>query len=140
MQTEQRSPYGAANEVHFEVRGNPPLKGEAMSVFNANHGQASRVRALLQAAQRAAEDQEFAQILEGGVSLDVVARSPSGDGANIIGGIADVLEDKAGRRSSIQHLGDLAAVWFYRNDKQLRQISYREEPGECSYTVTVRAL
>ncbi|BBY05413.1 hypothetical protein MNVI_07310 [Mycobacterium noviomagense] len=64
---------------------------------------------------------------------------PAGDAANIVGGIADVLENKS-HRSSIEHLGDLAAVWLYRNDKQIKQITYRENPGECSYTVTVRAL
>jgi hypothetical protein len=133
---------GAANEVCFEVRGNPPLKGEAISVFNPKHGQAERIRALLQVAQRACQEQGFVPIVMGSVALGVIARSPTGDAANIIGGIADVLEDKPGRyyRSSIDHLGDLAAVWFYRDDKQIKQISYREEPGECSYTVTVRAL
>jgi len=132
----------AANEVCFEVRGNPPLKGEAISVFNAKHGQAERIRALLQAAQRACQEQGFVPVDEGSVALGVIARSPAGDAANIVGGIADVLEDKPSRhyRSSIDHLGDLAAVWLYRDDKQIKQITYREEPGECSYTVTVRAL
>jgi hypothetical protein len=139
-QASQDSEHGAANEVCFEVRGNPPLKNETISMFNATHGQADRIRALLQAAQRACQEQEFVQIVEGGVALDVIARSPTGDGANIIGGIADVLEDKSGRGIAIEHLGDLAAVWIYRNDKQLKQISYREESGEHSYTVTVRAL
>lgn len=139
-QASQDSKHGAANEVRFEVRGSPPLKNEAISVFNAKHGQADRIRALLQAAQRACQEQGFVPIVEGSAALDVVARSPIGDAANIIGGIADVLEDKRTRRSAIEHLGDLAAVWCYRNDKQLKQISYREESGECSYTVTVRAL
>jgi hypothetical protein len=139
-QASQDSEHGAANEVCFEVRGNPPLKNEAISVFNATHGQPDRIRALLQAAQLACQEQGFVPIVEGSAALDVIARSPTGDAANIIGGIAYVLEDKPGRRSAIDHLGDLAAVWFYRNDKQLKQISYREESGECSYTVTVRAL
>ena len=139
-QASRDSEHGAANEVSFEVRGSPPLKNEAMSVFNARHGQAARIRSLLEAAQRACQEQGFVPIVERGAALDVVARSPSGDAANIIGGIADVLEDKPIRRSAIEHLGDLAAVWCYRNDKQLKRISYREESGECSYTVTVRAL
>jgi hypothetical protein len=131
--------HGAANEICFEVRGNPPLKNEAISAFSPKHGQSERIRALLQAARHACQEQGFVPIVTGGAALDVIARSPTGDAANIIGGIADVLEDKS-RRSSIEHLGDLAAVWFYRNDKQIKQISYREEPGECGYTVTVRAL
>jgi hypothetical protein len=133
---------GPANEVCIDVWGNPPLKGEAISVFNPKHGQAERVRALLRAAQRACQEQGFVPVDKGSVALDVMARSPAGDAANILGGIADVLEDKPGRyyRSSIEHLGDLAAVWLYRDDKQIKQITYREEPGECSYTVTVRVL
>ncbi len=76
------------------------------------------------------------------VSLEIVARSPGGDAANIIGGIADVLEDKPIRShwSAIDHLGELALVWLYRDDNQIKQITHREEPGESSYTVTVRAL
>lgn len=133
---------GAADSVRFDVRGKPPLKNDAISVFNAKHGQAERICALLRAAQRACQEYGFAPIERGGVALDVITRSPAGDAANIIGGIADVLENKPVRshRSSIDHLGDLATVWLYQDDKQIKQISYREEPGESSYTVTVRAL
>jgi hypothetical protein len=130
-----------ANEVTFTVDGNPPLKGEALSLFSENHPQAvkGRVRALLEAAQRACQELGFAPIDKGSVALDVITRSPAGDAANIVGGIADVLENKS-HRFPIDHLGDLATVWLYRNDKQIKQITYREEPGDCSYTVTVRPL
>jgi hypothetical protein len=38
-------------------------------------------------------------------------------------------------------LGDLAAVWLYSNDRQIKQVSYREtEASHPSYTVTLRAL
>lgn len=133
----------AVNEVSFDVPGNPPLKGEAISVFSAKHGQAERVRTLLEAAQRACHEQAFVPVEQGSsVALTVIARSPAGDAANIIGGIADVLEDKPSKsyRSSIDHLGGLAAVWLYRNDNQIKQVEYREEPGEPGYRVTVRAL
>lgn len=133
---------GAANSIRFEVHGKPPLKNEALSVFNAKHGQADRIRALLQAAQRACQEHGFAPIDEGGVALEVITRSPGGDATNIVGGIADVLENKPMRahRSSIDHLGDLVTVWLYQDDKQIKQITYCEEPGESSYMVTVRAL
>jgi hypothetical protein len=133
---------GTSNSIRFEVPGKPPLKNEAISVFNSKHGQADRIRALLQAAKRACQKHGFAPIDKGSVALDVITRAPGGDAANIVGGIADVLENKPIRshRSSIDHLGDLATVWLYRDDKQIKQITYREEPGECSYTVTVRAL
>lgn len=132
----------AATSIRFEVPGLPPLKNEALSVFNAKHGQADRIRTLLLAAQRACREHGFAPIVTGGVALDVVTRSPGGDATNILGGIADVLENKPVRahRASIDHLGDLATVWLYQDDKQIKQVTYREEPGESSYTVTVRAL
>jgi hypothetical protein len=132
----------AVDSIRFEVQGKPPLKGEAISVFNPKHGQAERIHTLLQAAQLACLEQGFAPIEDRGVALEVITRSPAGDAANIVGGIADVLENKPIRshRSSIDHLGDLATVWLYQDDKQIKQIIYREEPGESSYTVTVRAL
>lgn len=132
----------AATSIRFEVSGLPPLKNEALSVFNAKHGQADRIRTLLLAAQRACREHGFAPIETGGVALDVVTRSPGGDATNILGGIADVLENKPIRahRAAIDHLGDLAGVWLYQDDKQIKQVTYREEPGESSYTVTVRAL
>lgn len=55
--------------------------------------------------------------------------------------MADVLEDKSARGPAVSHLGELAEVWLYRNDRQIKQISYREEVGAVAeYTVTVRPL
>jgi hypothetical protein len=62
------------------------------------------------------------------VALDVVVHAPGqpqGDATNYLGGIGDVLEDKSSR-IAIEHLGDLAAVQLFRNDRQIRAISYRE--------------
>lgn len=142
QEADQVHPDAAANSIRFEVRGKPPLKGEAISVFNRKHGQAERIRALLEATRLACQEHGFNAIDAGHVALEVITRSPAGDAANIIGGIADVLENKSIRshRSSIEHLGDLATVWLYKDDKQIKQITYREEPGESSYTVAVRAL
>lgn len=138
----EHEPPTAPNGIIFEVPGKPPLKGEAISVFNPKHGQAERIRVLLKAAQRACQDQAFPPIESGDVALELITRSPAGDAANIIGGIADVLENKPIRshRSSIDHLGELANVWLYGDDKQIKQISYREEPGDSSYTVAIRKL
>jgi len=127
-----------ANEVRFDVPEKPPLKSLGFAVFNETHGQPERVRALLEAARDAMQEQGFTRITDGGVALEVVTRSTRGDAANIIGGIADVLEDK--RLRAVHHLGDLADVWLYRNDRQVTNISYKTEPGECGYTVTVREL
>jgi hypothetical protein len=41
------------------------------------------------------------------------------------------------RRSG--HVGELATVWLYRNDKQIKQVSYRELRGGPGCEVTIRA-
>jgi hypothetical protein len=140
-------PWGAAeatNEVSFEVVGYPPAKNEALSMLGSGHSHAPRVRSLLAAAQQACATHGFAPIDEGTVGLSVVLRCPTGrnpaDATNYLGGIADVLENKA-HRGSLDHLGDLAAVWLYLNDRQIKDVTYREvEAEEPGYTVTVRQL
>lgn len=66
---------------------------------------------------------------QGHVALEVVVGAPTGqvpsDATNYLGGIGDVLEDKS-RRGGIDHLGNLAEVWLYTNDRQIQEISYRE--------------
>ena len=134
----------ATNQVSFEVAGFPPPKGEAISMLSAGHSHAPRVRLLLEAARRALEEQKFAPIHDGPVGLDVVVRCPAGrnqaDATNYLGGIADVLEEKS-RRGPLDHLDTLAKVSLYGNDRQLKEVSYREVvAGEVSYTVTVRPI
>jgi hypothetical protein len=132
------------NQISFDVLGFPPAKSEALSMLGAGHNHAPRVRLLLEAAWRARDEQSFIPIDQGQVALDVVVRSPAGhvpsDATNYLGGIGDVLEDKS-RRGALGHLGDLARVWLYGNDRQIKEISYREiEAEEMGYTVTVRPL
>lgn len=112
-------------------------------MLGAGHPHAPRVRRLLEAARRACQEQAFVPIENGRVALDVVVRAaadqPAWDATNYLGGIADALEDKA-RRGVLDHLGDLASVWLYRNDRQIKEVSYREaKASESGYTVTVRA-
>ncbi|GLH98906.1 RusA family crossover junction endodeoxyribonuclease [Phytohabitans aurantiacus] len=131
--------------LSFDVPGMPPLKDGALSIFSAGHRQAGRVRALLSAACAAAQHTGWTPLTDP-VALEVVLRRPpehhSGDATNFLGGIADVLQDKRwlyGVR--LAHLGVLADVALYADDRQIRQISYREEPAEApSYTVRVVAL
>jgi hypothetical protein len=134
----------AANQISFDVLGLPPAKSEALSMLGAGHSHAPRVRLLLEAAQQARDEQAFVPIGEGHVALEVVVRAsanqPARDATNYLGGIGDVLEDKS-RRDGIDHLGDLADVWLYGNDRQIKEISYREiEADEADYTVTIRPL
>jgi hypothetical protein len=88
--------------------------------------------------------QDFTPIESGRVGLDVVLYAPAeqnpADAANYLGGVADVLEHK-GHRGSLEHLGQLAGVWLYRNDRQIKAITYREvDTSEISYSVTVTEL
>jgi hypothetical protein len=133
-----------ARQVSFEVPGYPPAKNEALSMLGTHHSHAQRVRLLLAAAQQARAEHGFAPVDEGPVALSVVLRSPAGrnpaDATSYLGGIADVLENKA-HRGSLGHLGALATVWLYLNDRQIKDVTYREvEAEEPSYTVTVRGL
>ena len=134
----------APNQVTFDVNDYPPPKGEAISMLRADHPYAPRVRRLLEAAGQARIAQGFAPISNAPVALDVVLYSPAGqnraDATNYLGGIADVLENKA-HRGSLDYLGDLATVCLYSNDRQIKEVTYREvAAAEASYTVTVREI
>jgi pimeloyl-ACP methyl ester carboxylesterase len=76
--------------------------------------------------------------------LGDIVRCPVGanpaDATNFLGGIADVLEEKS-HRGLLDHLEALAKVWLYMNDRQIKQVSYREvAAAEVSYTVLVRSI
>lgn len=133
-----------SGEITFDVPGFPPAKNEDLSMLGAGHSDAPRVRLLLEAAGQACQSRSFAPIDDGPVGLDVVLRCPAGqnpaDATNYLGGIADVLEEKS-RRGALDHLGALAAVRLYRNDRQIKQVAYREEESpHVGYTVTIRLL
>jgi hypothetical protein len=131
--------------LSFEVSGPPPVRTEALSLFAAGHRQASRVRALLRAACDAAQRSGW-MALTGPVALDIVLRCPPGgrtaDVAALIGGIGAVLQDKKRAAAiGLAHLGVLADVTLYVDDRQIQRVSYREEPAESmSYLVQVSAL
>jgi hypothetical protein len=134
----------AANQVSFDVPGFPPTKNEALSMLGAGHSHAPRVRLLLERARQAVAAQGFTQVSDGPVRLDVVLYAPDGsnpgDATNYLGGIADVLENKA-HRGTLDHLGGLENVWLYRNDRQVKAVSYHETKADSvSYTVTIREL
>jgi hypothetical protein len=113
-------------------------------MLSEGHGQANQVRRLLQEAERVCADQGFVPIDHGEAGLDVVVGGPArplGDATNYLGGIADVLRQKSNSSLSLDHLGGLATVRLYSNDRQISQVSYREQVGgQASYTVTVRMV
>ena len=131
--------------LSFEVAGPPPIRTEGLSIFAAGHRQATRVRALLRSACAAAQASGWTARPEP-IALDVVLRCPPGrrtaDAATLIGGIGTVLQDKKRATTiGLAHLGVLADVALYVDDRQIQRISYREEPAaEMSYLVSVTAL
>jgi hypothetical protein len=131
--------------LSFDVDGLPPLKNGALSILAAGNRQAIRVRALLEAACLAAQRSGWTPLTDR-VSLDVVLRRPpehhSGDATNFLGGIGDVLQDKRhGLGISLAHLGVLVDVALFVDDRQIRQISYREEEAPTpSYSIRVTTL
>lgn len=131
-------------ELWFRVPGLPPAKNEALSMLGAGHSHAPRVLELLRAARDALQRSGFVPFDGGPVTLDVVVHAPAGqdpwDATNYLGGIADVLEEKS-RRGTLEHLGELRQVWVYRNDRQIKEIAYRQlEAPDAFYTVRIREL
>jgi hypothetical protein len=131
--------------LSFEVSGLPPIKTEALSIFSAGHRQAVRIRTLLEAACGAAQRSGWTP-LTGPIALDLVLRCPPGhrtaDAATLLGGICTVLQDKKRVANiGLAHLGVLVDVALYVHDRQLQQVSYREEPAEStSYLVRIAEL
>ncbi|WP_018216146.1 RusA family crossover junction endodeoxyribonuclease [Salinispora vitiensis] len=128
-----------------KVNGLPPVKTEALSIFAAGHRQATRVRALLQATCAAAQRTGWTP-LSGPIEVDLVLRCPPGhrtsDASTLLGGVCAVLQDKKRVASiGLAHLGVLVDVALYDDDRQIRTMTYREEPAEdYSYEVRVAAV
>jgi hypothetical protein len=129
-------------EVELEVMGWPPKKNEAKSLFAAGHVNADGVTALLEATRDAIQRYRWSPAT-GEVALELTIRCPGrpvGDATNFLGGVADVLQTKVPPNIDITHLGDLAVIGLYLDDKQISRISYREMPAaEVSYRVRVSA-
>jgi hypothetical protein len=131
-------------EIIFDVDGFPPAKNEALSMFGEKHSHAPRVLRLLREAHTALGEMDFKPLL-GPIGLEVVVRAPAQkdpwDATNYLGGIADVLQEKKNVRISLEHLGDLSEFALYCNDRQIREIHYRQEHGEFpAYRVRIWSL
>jgi hypothetical protein len=132
-----------ATELEFAVEGLPPAKSEAKSMLGIGHPHESRVRRLLEEALAASNEREFPGFSDRLVALEVVLRCPGdppSDATNYLGGITDVLEAKT-HRGTLDHLGDLAGVALYDNDRQVRELAFRHEDARpARYTVRLRHL
>jgi hypothetical protein len=129
-------------EIAFTVAGWPPIKNEAKSMLASGHQQAKAVRALLLGAGDAAQRTGWT-VISGLVALELVIRGPGrppGDATNYLGGVADALQDKSRATVDLTHLGTLAEVALYVNDRQISRITYREGTApEWSYEVRITA-
>ena len=63
------------------------------------------------------------------IGLELVIRRPPrarlNDAANLLGGVADVLQSDRRGVIDLTHLGDLASVAIYRDDAQIREVISR---------------
>ena len=120
-------------QVELTVDGSPPAKNTDLSSFGARHSHYPRIVALLKAAAAVVGtpvDERAPTVPVSGpapIILDVEQYGPSlppGDSTNYVGGIADVLESKDRRATPVTHLGALARVALYDNDKQIQEFHY----------------
>jgi hypothetical protein len=130
-------------EITIEVSGYPPAKNEAKSMLAAGHVHAERVLALLRAASNEAGRGTAFYFPDESLGLGLVVTSPApppSDATNYLGGVADVLEDKA-HRGDLVHLGELAHFALYHNDRQFHHVLYRWEYGpDVRYQVRIWEL
>ena len=129
--------------IEFEVKGLPPKKSEAKSLFAADHPKADRVTALLKAARDSMRRDDW-EIATGRVALELTIYCPDrpdGDATNFLGGVADVLQGKAPVNMDVTHLQGLAVIGLYTDDKQISQITYQELPSsEVRYRIRVSTV
>lgn len=137
------------DELTLRVDGRPPPKSEARSVFAQGGKYEARVRKLLAAAAEALEGGGKGGFGAARLRLEVEVRTgpgePPWDATNYLGGIADVLETKSKRKIAhpglIDHLGPLAEVGLYDDDRQIKEIFYREVKSSSNeYLVTLRPI
>lgn len=129
--------------IEFEVDGQPPLKGEALSLMNAKHKQLNRVVALLSAVQRLKSSNSNNGFGSHLIRLEVEVRCttlpPKGDATNYLGGIGDILQARKPQGSD--HLGELAGLSLFDDDRQFVEIAYRATLSEAdSYTVRLSRI
>lgn len=96
------------------------------------HRHHSRIVALLRAAREHGTSTGHRGFGDAPLAVEVPLTAPTtppSDATNYLGGITDVLEAKE-RRGPMGHLGELASVALYDDDRQFQEVHFRWEPGE----------
>ena len=135
--------------ISFTVKGRPPSKAGSPSDLGPRSRHPERVVDLLEAARDEMRRTGCHGFGNAPVRLEVELRTgpgePPWDSTNLLGGIADVLDSKAHKRLAhpglLDHLGDLADVALYDDDRQIKEILYREvDHQNAEYIITVIRL
>ena len=135
--------------IRLELDGLPPSKRGDVSALGATSNQRPKVVALLKVARKEMKrsGSEGFGDLKLRLDVDVYAgrNDEPWDATNYLGGIADVLEGKAKRLKaqpgSLDHLEDLKDLGLYDDDRQIKEIHYREFASErARYVVTITVL
>ena len=131
-------------EVVMSVPGWPPAKNEAKSRLASGHTHLERVKDLLRAAQEATSEAPGTVVFGSRpIGLEITVESPAEPqiyATNFLGGVSDVLEAK-NRRGPLEHLGDLAHVGLYENDRHIHEVRYRwQKASDVHYDVRLWEL
>jgi hypothetical protein len=62
-----------------------------------------------------------------------------GDATNALGGVGDTLQSRR-VNLDLSYLGELADAFLFDDDAQIREVTYREEPGALGYRLRFWAL
>lgn len=135
--------------ITFTVPGRPPPKAGSPGVLGSHSRYPERVHALLVAARDEMARTGFGGFGKAAIKLEVEVRTgpgePPWDATNLLGGVADVLDSKSHKKiaqpGSLDHLGDLADVALFDDDRQIKEILYREvEHQHEEYVITLTRL
>ena len=131
--------------ICLSVEGLPPKKSEALSLFSPKHGDRRSVVELLGKAKQALDESAWNPTEQRpvGIELLITAKDPDaipGDATNYLGGVADVLQ--ANRiNAELSHLGDIAGVSLFHDDRQIREVRYSIKGGDAlGYAVRIWIL
>jgi hypothetical protein len=128
-------------EITVSAEGWPPTK----AFLTPGHPRGERVLILLRAAREAAAEQDWSPT-GADLGIELLVRGPGrppADAANYLGGIGDTLQDKLSRPwvEAGELGGELAEVALFHDDRQLREVHYREEEAETpSYRLRLYLL